>query len=488
MKKNLVALTFCVFSLSLLAATVTPADNGRALCNPGIGFVMHYYDNSPNYYGNTLAPGDDMASFPGCNVVYLRIAWEYLEPEEGVFDWTTLDSVAQRWIDRGGQVAFRITTSEPSFGHPGVPKWLIDKGVKGTRYNFGWGPQHGPNPNGKLWEVDFSDPVYLKYLERFLSKLAAKYDGKEYLAFVDIGSYGTWGEGHSHGSSRPTAAKKASDLKLHIDMMRRLWPNSYLVISDDVDGYSNKNPAKWPILDYCRKLGIGHRDDSIMVEKPPHSWYHAEQAALYWPTMPVVLETEHYHMSLERGAWSPELFVESVEAYRPSFVSLHGDPKKILEGNRDAIDRINRRMGYRFNLRELSFDDTIDISKEKDRAFKFAWSWSNVGVAPIYRDAYPAMTLKDSKGGIFAVLVDDRANLKRLKGCGKNENADFLSSSREFAIARYNAPIIPSGEYDVYVSVGELSGRPVLELPLDFPHDGKRRYCVGKVKVDNSSK
>ncbi|MGN0851778.1 MAG: DUF4832 domain-containing protein [Kiritimatiellia bacterium] len=486
--KNAITLTLLALALPHFAATVAPADDGRALNNPGMGFVMHYYDNSCRNYGDTLPPGDDMRAFPGCTVVYLRLAWEFLEPEEGVFDWTTLDSVAQRWIDRGGQVAFRITTAETARGNPGVPKWLIDKGVKGTRYNFGWGPEHGPHPEGRLWEVDFSDPVYLKYLERFLSRLAAKYDGRDSVAFVDIGSYGTWGEGHSHGSSRPPAAKKAADLKLHIDLMRRTWPNTYLVISDDVDGGSNRDPAKWPILDYCRQLGIGFRDDSIMVGRPPHSWYHAEQAALYWPTMPVVLETEHYHMSLERGAWSPALFVESVEQYHPSYVSLHGDPWKILNGNKEAIDTINRRMGYRFNLRELSFDDSLVIAPGTTNAFSFAWRWANAGVAPVYRDAYPAITLKDAKGGIFAVLVDDSANLRRLKGCARNEAPDTLASSRKFAIARCGAPVVPSGKYELYVSVGDLSGHPVFELPLAVKTDGKRRYLLGTVDIQNSAR
>ena len=48
-----------------------------------------------------------MDDFPGVNVVYLRLAWSYIEPEEGKFNWSVVDTPAQRWIAKGKQVAFR---------------------------------------------------------------------------------------------------------------------------------------------------------------------------------------------------------------------------------------------------------------------------------------------------------------------------------------------------------------------------------------------
>ena len=40
---------------------VRPADHGRALVNPGMGFVLHHYDNSLVQYGSRLAPGGQVA-------------------------------------------------------------------------------------------------------------------------------------------------------------------------------------------------------------------------------------------------------------------------------------------------------------------------------------------------------------------------------------------------------------------------------------------
>ena len=105
---------FCVAALfaaaSLFASgtvTVEPADNGKALSNPGMGWVMHYYDNGPRY-GTTIKTGDDLGWFPGCSVVYLRLPWAHLEPEEGKFTWGPLEFAAQTAEKAGIPFYFRI--------------------------------------------------------------------------------------------------------------------------------------------------------------------------------------------------------------------------------------------------------------------------------------------------------------------------------------------------------------------------------------------
>ena len=136
-KRFIISFAAAVASAACLANgdrnTVRPQDDGRALVNPGMGWTMHYYSNVPRNYGSTVEPGDAMAWFPGCSVCYLRIPWAYLEPEEGVYNWSALDTPAQRWIERGGQVAFRITCSE-SWLEYATPKWVFDAGARGV----GW--------------------------------------------------------------------------------------------------------------------------------------------------------------------------------------------------------------------------------------------------------------------------------------------------------------------------------------------------------------
>ena len=462
----------CAAAATGLAATVRPQDDGRALVNPGMGWTMHYYSNVPRNYGSTIEPGDAMEWFPGCSVCYLRIPWAYLEPEEGVYNWSALDTPAQRWIERGGQMAFRVTCSE-SWLEYATPKWVFDAGAKGVRWSWG----KGPCADGKLVDPDFADPVFLGKLENFLKAFARRYDGRPEVAFMDVGTYGLWGEGHTLMSSKVPQEKMNVDVKKHIDLHVKCFPRTALVISDDVSGPTNKS-GNYPLLDYAREKGVGWRDDSILVANPPNSWYHADQAERYWRTLPVVLEHEHYLGSVQRGAWSQDLLVKSVEEMHASYMSIHGPAKKLLDENRDAIDKINLRLGYRFQLREASWPEVVHVGPDA-RPFTVNWTWANAGVAPCYADAFPCLTVKDGKGRIMAVLADEKFNLRELK-VGEPGKAPPAAHGFERVLGRWSAPTFPPGTFDVYVSVGKVDGTPVYELPLP-DSDGHRRYKIGTI-------
>ena len=377
----------------------------------------------------------------------------------------------QRWTDR---VAFHV------FGRLDV---LRDAevgqrcGGEGTQYRLwaGKGPVRTPDGKTLPWDPDFGDPVFLEKLEKFLAAFAARYDGRPEVAFVDIGSYGLWGEGHTFGSSRVPKAKRAVDIPRHIDLWCKYFKRTPLVISDDIDGNANKS-GNYPVLDYARSKGVGWRDDSILVEPPPRSWYHADQAERYWRTLPVVLEHEHYAPSKSTKAWSPELLVKSVEDHHASYMSIHGNPKKLLDENRAAFEKIARRLGCRFVPQKVTWPDAVKVGK-KGETFAVSFSFVNRGVAPCYRDAYPCLTIKAGKGRILAVLADSGFNLKGLLPDVLKEHV------ARFRLGRFGAPTFPaSGTFEVYLSVGEADGTPVYELPLG-DSDGQRRYKVGTLRI-----
>ena len=447
-----------------------PADHGRALINPGMGLTLHFYSNVPGNYGSRLEPSDALAWFPGCSVVYLRIPWAYLEPEEGVYNWAAFDTPAQRWLARGCQVAFRVTCSE-NWLRFATPEWVKQAGAKGVFWDYG----KGVSEKGAFWDPDFVDPVFLAKLERFLRAMAARYDGNPDVAFIDIGTYGLWGEGHTGASSRVPQERMDEEVKRHIDLHVKCFPRSLLCISDDVSGPSNRSGA-YPVVDYARAKGVTLRDDSILVQPPPNAWYHADQAQRFWPDLPVILEHEHYGSSVARKAWDPELLLKAVEEYHASYLSIHWWPQELLEKNREAFDRINRRIGYRLQLREVAFPAEAPVGAR----FDVAWSWANAGVAPCYGGGFPALTLKDDKGGLVAVLADEAFDVRSLPvaAAGRAQEIRHVSRFR----AGWIAPATRPGAYEVFVSVGRRDGTPVLALPLEGD-DGARRYRVGRLTL-----
>ena len=87
--------------------TVEPADHGRALVNPQTGWTMHFYSNIITNYGSKLKPSDTLDDFPGLSCAYPRVPSSFLEPQEGKFNWSLLDTPARQSSVRDRQLNFR---------------------------------------------------------------------------------------------------------------------------------------------------------------------------------------------------------------------------------------------------------------------------------------------------------------------------------------------------------------------------------------------
>jgi hypothetical protein len=94
-----------------------------------------------------------------------------------------------------------------------------------------------------------------------------------------------------------------------------------------------------------------------------------------------------------------------------------------------------------------------------------------------------AVTLKDAKNGIVAVLVDEGFDLRDLKP-GPADQVPVAERKAEFVAGRV-APVTLPGDYALYVSVGQRDGTPRIALPL-AGDDGQRRYKLGQMVLRRS--
>ncbi|MDO4575164.1 MAG: DUF4832 domain-containing protein [Planctomycetia bacterium] len=477
--------------------TVRPEITDEALVNPGMGWVCFHYSNRLWAYGSQCEPGDTLDWFPGTSTIYFRIPWCYLEPEEGKFRWDIIDTYAQPWIAKGKKIAFRITCCENRFKYA-TPQWVRDAGAKGIEYTFA---TFRARPSDEpLWEPDYTDPVFLEKLDHFLAAMARRYNGNPHVAFIDVGTFGMWGEGHTGGTSKLSRERTDEVVKIHMDLHKKHFPDTYVVISDDVSGNRAKTVEEAPAMAYALAHGIGFRDDSILVERPPRSWHHAEMARQFAATLPVVVEHEHYGLSRDKGAWDRELLLKSVEEYQASYLSIHWWPKAFYEENADIIKRINLRLGYRLQPRSVSYPNVI----RRDEPVKISVTWANVGVAPCYGGGFPAFTLCDDQGNIVWSWTDETFNVKdlppTLAGPAKevthttecrfgritpipqiNDGVFTYTQDNGPAGLDGNVPTLKPGKYTLYLSVGQRDGTPEIALPL--PATASRRYPLGTVEI-----
>jgi len=462
---------------------VHPVDHGKPLNNPGMGFVFHHYDNSAYGYGEPLGPAYDGSTFPGLNVVYLRIAWSYLEPQEGEYHWPLLDTVIQRYLKAGKRFAFRFTTFETELPH-GTPKWLQEAGCPGRVVEV---------DNVKNWEPDYSAPLYLEKLERFLAAAGRRYGHHPALEFVDVGTIGVWGEGHAIAKRYPMGV-----LKKHIDLHQKAFPNTWIVGMDDWshtfrftgDPESEAVPIYQPdmkVIDWMFQQGITIRDDSLNVYKDPETYYAAHLVQQFWPTRPVVIEMGHYDYAKRVGAWGGERYLQAVKDYHASFASIHANPNVFLKENPELIAQINRCLGYRFHLDEAEWPSVVP----RNSRLTIKSKWSNAGVAPyLGQSVYPAWTLVNDDHAICVVWVNETLDMRNVPPSSSPEQPDIRDLSQRFVLPVTLKP----GTYTLCISLGDAAGTPLLELPYQdlmndtSPMNPQKRYPLGRLTITSDQK
>ena len=173
-----------------------------------------------------------------------------------------------------------------------------------------------------------------------------------------------------------------------------------------------------------------------------------------------------------------------MEDYHASYLSIHWWPREELNENRELIQRINRRLGYRLQLREISWPMEVALGAP----FTVTTKWANAGVAPCYGGGFWALTLKDEKGGIVSVNVAEDFDMKQLQP-GPPDKIPVVENAARFVIAHEYvdpfgkfAPGTKPGTYTMFVSVGQRDGTPTIALPLSSD-DGQRRYKMGQIIV-----
>ncbi|MGQ9731422.1 MAG: DUF4832 domain-containing protein [Candidatus Zipacnadales bacterium] len=442
---------------------VHPPDTGELFDNPGMGWVLHFYDNVPTNYGSRLEYWDTLDDFPALGVIYLRIPWSYIEPEEGRFNWSVVDTPSQKWIAKGKRIALRFSCSE-SWCRYATPQWVEAAGANG--YNFR--PGIGATEDGPFWEPDYDDPIFLEKLDQFLAAVAERYDGHPQVAWIDVGSFGVWGEGHTYHSSR--LPYSAQTIIRHIDLHLKHFKHTLLAANDDFR-LQNRGEAA---LDYALEQGLTLRDDSILVQPAPKAYLSADLAERFWRQHPIVLESEHYGGSRDRGNWQDgSLYLEALEQYHASYPSIHWWPPEFLEEQRALIERMSLRMGYRLQLVEASWATRLTLGSK----LTFTSTWRNAGVAPCYPSGFPTVILRDERGGLAAVFVDREFDLRDLPVAPPGE-AEIRKREATFELPFNLRP----GEYDLWIAVGDKLGLPKIRLPLP-DGDEQLRYRLGKITV-----
>ncbi len=434
-------------------------DDEKLCNNPDKGWYVHYYDNGLGKYCTHYDLTDTLDDFPLMDHAYLRLAWGYLEPKEGEYHWDVLDRVIDPWVKAGKKISFRISCKELGWQLDGfcTPKWVFDAGAKYTVM-----ADHSIEP-------DYGDPIFLEKLNNFHRAFAERYDAREEIIYVDIGSYGDYGEAHCCSSSKKDWPIDV--LKKHIDIHVNNYKHTQIVVSDDIIGSRETNNRKEDeeLLNYIIDNGITFRDDSVCVQ-----WFverfgydTLRSHSLFdraWRKFPTVLENAHYWhckgFNTDPGGWP---FLASVEGSHATYAGFHGDPREWLEDHPEMAVMTANRLGYWYFLYG------VDVAEKIGNEFNIKFYWENKGAAPSYK-GYKLDVILSGDNGTYTIPVE---------GFNSNEMMPHTITVRDFDL-KTDAP---KGAYKLSVRMYNDKNRTIELGMQDEYRNADGSYFVTTVEI-----
>ncbi len=391
------------------------------------------------------------------SVAYFRLNWEDLEPVEGQYRWHLIDEPLEAWFKHEARIAFRImTTNAHSKGYYCSPKWLFDAGCKSYEYVRGGADIASGGARITRIEPDYGDQLYLEKHGQFIKALAERYDGNPQVEFIDIGSYGIWGEWHTK-NPQPWPVRKQI-----IDMYLGGFRGTPLAsMSDDAEA-----------LAYALAHGTGFRRDGVGSPWHESNWIGSQKYAQVqgfadqWKKSPVVFEWFGPYDYLVQRGWSFDRALEFMAANHVTFIN--DNIGKVPPDQMPKLEQLARRAGYRFVLREISHSDSISPGETLGVTMK----WSNVGVGKLYRRYPLVLYLLDAKGAV--VCEQMQADI---------DPTDWLPGDQSVPATLRLPGSIPAGQYTLGVAlVDQVGEKPAIRLAIKAPQTD-RLYHVSSVEV-----
>ena len=316
--------------------------------------------------------GNEMAPYPSIDR-YARYNWTVFETSEGVYNFSSLyNEAAAAYADSDGRgtfgLAFRCVVEGVDHAYPAY----LDTKMTSWYSN-----------NKKCWIPDWNNPYFIARHDSLVANLGRAFNKDPRIGFIEIRTYGNWGEWHLSGfetQPAPLTGITTATIQHIIDVFVKAFPDKQLIMmSDNVGGLQyamSKTGLKYP---------IGWRRDSWcnsgfnnVSSTSSTAWPLAKDR---WKTAPVIIE------GYGNTGMTYSLGLQQVIDYHISGIGNgnFGTGLSWSSMSTDAqLTMINssKTAGYRYILRDVTTPSIF----VPGQSVRFVANWSNVGVAPAYRN------------------------------------------------------------------------------------------------------
>lgn len=336
-------------------------------------------------------------------LVYADLTWHDFEPEEGVFDFDSFEIRNQfdRWRVEGKRVVFRFVLDIPeSEDHLDIPDWLYEKiNGDGDHYDHDYGKGFSPN---------YSNPVLITYHQKAIQALGEQYGQDDFIAYIELGSLGHWGEWHIKSDSNIRPLPDEEIRNQYVQHYLDAFPNTYLLMrrpftiaQDHRIGFYNdmtgdlESTNSW--LDWIQYGGeFNQTREENALASLPEQW---QIAPIGGEQTSSISAEEFYDSSLLQT-------IDLLQRSHTTFIGPNGAYRVQQGGSlQEGVDQILAAVGYRLYIEKARIPNRIIFGKNITIQLTFA----NGGIAPIYYDWPVFIYLFDEQGQIvntFPVSMD----------------------------------------------------------------------------------
>ena len=411
--------------------------------------------------------------------------WNKLNPAKGVYDWTELEKLLNALAEHNMTYALRVLPYTPSFiksdfppqeEYDWTPPFVYEMGAKKIQIDLRGTDFHAYAP---VWD----DSIYIWAAKEFAKALAEKYDGDPRIEYIDIRTFGEWGEWHtSHilGSVMPAD----SVLKDMLDYYASVFKKTQLVLPSN--GFGD-------VYTHALDLGITKRDDGFIgIPGRPDTLLRAYNANL--PTIAENIagyKTMLANDDLIPGGtqkWTAERWVDAITTAHLTYYVLDQDNDcgyYFYKDNKALADSMSKVVGYNFTVTRAELltiagadnasstaENSADTAAGNVATNTLNITIKNTGVAPCFFDVYLVAEFVDSTGKALAQIGE---TVRIPKGIFKD------GASQDFSFTYKVMPsAVPAGE-------ANLATQPGVSVALSL-YESEDAYKSGKnptVRFDN---
>ena len=440
-------------------------------------------------------------SFPhSMEFTYIPLSDLMTGPAE--FKWQRLDTFLSEVAGRRHQAVFRVWLEFPT-APTGVPRFLIDQGVKITEWS-----DRNEHPPSHDHTPDYSDERLVKALETFIAALGRRYDHDPRVGYITAGLLGKWGEWHD-APRKELFASLATQERVMRAYAQAFKETPILVRypTGENDRYNAANASlpfgyhddsfAWgtlplpepapPVKDSAAGAAGSPGASSRRRKRPPKrrdGWHFlirmqtAGPAALdKWKTHPIggEIRPELWGLIFDVHAANPHAqdFAECVRQTHVTWLMDSGMFRGSEQPPRERYDRavtLIRKMGYDFYVQ------SAEVSRPTPQRLSVTLEVVNQGVAPFYRDWRVELGLVSPGGKIVHTWPTDW----KLIGLLPNTAARRWQTTVD---------VVPFGTDAAIVAVRVVNpmpnGKPLRFANADQDRNSEGWLSVGNIKIES---